>query len=113
MGKLHPDTNFEKNAVQFVHDTVELEAYDTLRGYYVPEKDARYIADYVAYAFSAHYNGDENVADRPAFDEGKLGLWSRFIYSQEKYLVSGLWKDLPPADNNVTLDLSSLSSPIT
>jgi len=106
VGILHPDTDFAKNARQFVLDNVSREAYGTLRKYLVPERDAHYIADYAGAAFTAHYNGDEEAADRPSFDENKLGLWSRFIYSMEKYVIDGLWKDLPPADNNVTLDLS-------
>jgi hypothetical protein len=72
----------------------------------VPKKDIDYIADAAGDAFSAHYSGDENPALRPPFDEKKLGLWGRFVYGQFKYAMDGLWADLPPADNNVSLDLS-------
>lgn len=104
--KLHPNTNFAKDANQFVFNTVEAEAYKTLRKYYVSEKDAKTIADYVSAGFVEHYKGDENIKDRPAFDVNKLSLWSRIIYSQEKYVVNGLWKDSPSEDNNVTLNLN-------
>jgi 3',5'-cyclic AMP phosphodiesterase CpdA len=106
VGKLHPGTDFEKNANAFVEKTVYNEAYKTLKKYFVSDKDDKYISTAVSKAFIAHYSGDENPSDRSAFDENKLSLWSRIIYSQEKYVVAGLWKDLPPADNNVTLDLS-------
>lgn len=102
---LHPDTDFKKNAEKFVLDRVESEAYITLRKYFVSEKDAHYLAGYIGPAFIAHYKGDENVAGRPDFDEKKLGLYSRIVYSVQKYAVDGLWQDLPPSDNNVTIDL--------
>ncbi|MCR4436004.1 MAG: metallophosphoesterase [Clostridiales bacterium] len=104
--KLHPGTDFAKNAEQFVYNTAEREAYNTLRKYLVSEKDAHSIAGYVAAGFTAHYKGDEKADDRPAFDGNKLGLWSRIVYLRQKYAADGLWKDLPPADNNVVLDLA-------
>lgn len=107
--KLHPGTDFAKNAEQFIHNTVESEANKTLRKYLVTAKDAHYLANYVAAGFTAHYKGDENAAACPAFEENKLGLWGRLIYAQQKYVVNGLWKDLPPADNDVILDLSECS----
>lgn len=106
VGKIHPGTDFEKNAGQFVYDTVEKEAYNTLRYYLVPEADADYLADYVAAGFVEHYKGDEVEKQKPDFDEGKLGLWGRIVYKIQKYAPDGLWKDLKPHDNNVTLDLS-------
>jgi hypothetical protein len=56
-------------------------------------------------AFAAHYAGDEKAALRPHFDKKKLNLWSRFIYSKQKYVLDGLWTDLYPSDNNVDIDL--------
>lgn len=104
--KYKPGTDFAKNASDFVAETVKIEAYNTLRKYKVSEKDSNYIADNVAAAFLAHYNGDEDETKKPVLDAGKLNLWSKLIYSQERYVINGLWKDLPPADNNVTIDLN-------
>lgn len=109
IGELHPGTDFEKNADQFLWDTVEGKVYDTLRKYRVPEQDAHIIAHYIAAGFVAHYRGDENVSEEPVFDESKLCLWSRVVYSTQKYVADGLWKDLPPADNNLTIDLGHSS----
>ena len=103
--QIHPGTDFAANARAFVKKTVKLEAIKTLKQYKVSDKDADYIADAVGDAFSAHYSGDENPALRPPFDTSKLGLWGRFIYSQEKYALDGLWTDLPPADNNARFNL--------
>lgn len=104
--KLRPGTDFANKAEEFVNTTVELEAFKTLRKYFVTKKDAKYISSYVGAAFCAHYKGDENPNDVPDFDKDKLNLWSRFIYSQQKYVIEGLWRDLAPSDNNVTIDLN-------
>ncbi len=106
-GKLHPGTDFAENAQQFVSSSVNRKAFETLKKYFVPDKDAHYMSDYISSAFIAHYNGDENAAGKPAFEENKLGLWSRIVYFMEKYAAKGLWEDTPPADNNTTLELGS------
>ncbi|MDR3645859.1 MAG: metallophosphoesterase [Clostridia bacterium] len=106
VGELHPGTDFAKKALAFETDVLETQTAKVLRKYFVPESDASYIAKYIALAFEAHYSGDENPAKRPAFDESRLSFWGRVAFSVEKYVPQGLWSDLPPADNNVTLDLS-------
>jgi len=55
----------------------------------------------------AHYWGDEDLSKQPAFDESKLALWSRIVYATQRYVVEGIWQDLQPSDNNLTLDLSN------
>ncbi|MCL2461551.1 MAG: metallophosphoesterase [Defluviitaleaceae bacterium] len=103
--KLHPGTDFAQTSMAFVKANVVGEARKTLKKYFVSDKDADYIADAVGDAFMAHYAGDEDPAQRPAFDTAKLSLWGRIVYGMEGYVVDGLWKDLPPADNNVDLTL--------
>ncbi|MCL2084616.1 MAG: metallophosphoesterase [Oscillospiraceae bacterium] len=104
--KLRPGTDFAQNAKAFVKQTVMFEALDTLYKYKVSQKDAEYIADAVGDAFAAHYDGDADTAARPAFDAGRLGLWGRIVYQMQKYVLDGLWNDLPPADNDVSFSLS-------
>lgn len=106
IGKIHPGTSFEKDGTAFVKKTVVGEAVATLNKYHVTGSDADYIANAVGAAFIAHYNGDENAALRPAFDENRLSIWGRIVYSQEKYVLDGLWSDLPPSDNNCVINLS-------
>jgi hypothetical protein len=96
-------------ALTFVRKTVWLEAYNTLKKYFVSDKDADYIANIVADAFLAHYNGDEDASKRVPIDKSRLNLWGRLIYSQYAYVIDGMWQDLPPADNNVTLNLAGTS----
>ena len=104
--KVYPGTDFGINALAFVKKNIIHEAFKTLRKYKTSIKDAEYIADHVGTAFNVHYAGDENPALRPVFDKSRLGLWGKFIYSQQKYVLEGLWVDLPPADNNVSFSLS-------
>ncbi|MCL2801560.1 MAG: metallophosphoesterase [Treponema sp.] len=103
--KLYPETDFAKNAHAFVKQTVMLEASNVLRRYRVSEKDIAIIVDAVGDAFTAHYSGDEDPSLRPDLDKSKLSLWGRFILSQQQYALDGLWEDLYPADNNVSIQL--------
>jgi hypothetical protein len=102
---LYPGSDFADNAHAFVKRTVMLEAGNVLRGFNVSEKDIAIITDAVGDAFVAHYNGDEDPSKRPPLDKSKLGIWGRFVLSTQQYALDGLWQDLPPRDNNVTLDL--------
>ncbi|MCL1918024.1 MAG: metallophosphoesterase [Peptococcaceae bacterium] len=102
--KLRPDTDFAERAREFARDSVIAEAYRTLRSYKVPEEDAKYLAEAAGDGFMAHYYGDVDLAMRPVFDENKLGLWARAIYTtQLKYVMEGLWEDLSPGNNSVVL----------
>ena len=104
--KVYPgDPCFAEAATAFVKKTVVLEAYNTLKKYKVSDKDSEYIADAVGDGFVAHYNGDEVTADKPDFDANRLGLWGRIVYAIQKYVVDGLWVDLPPGDANVSFSL--------
>lgn len=103
--RLHPGTDFAENAKAFVKQTVYLEAFDTLKRYRVSDKDSDIIADAVSDAFIAHYYGDEDPSQRPELDKSRLGLWGRIVLAVQQYVLDGLWVDLPPADNNVTLNV--------
>ncbi len=105
IGGLNLGDEFIKQANQFVFNTVEKEAAITLMDFKVPEEDAHKIAGQVAYAFSAHYSGDEDASAKPVFNTKEIGLWSRVVFKVKEYVVDGLWVDLEPADNNVVLDL--------
>ena len=101
--RLYPGTDFASNAIAFVKKTVILEAAKVLRKYNVSEKDIAIIADAVGDAFNAHYSGDENLLLKKSVDKSKLSLWGLFVLGKQQYIIDGLWADLKPADNNVTL----------
>lgn len=93
-------------ARDFVKRSVARETVGILSRFMVSEKDADYLADAVSDAFVAHYAGDADIRLWPEFDPGRLSLWGRVVYATQKYILDGLWTDLPPADNNVIIDLN-------
>ena len=99
------DDEFIANSLAFVKQTIYNEAYKTLKGYYVSDKDADYIASVIALAYVAHYDGNEDDAEPITIDKSKLNLWSKLVYSQYEYAIDGLTKDLPPADTDCTFSL--------
>jgi 3',5'-cyclic AMP phosphodiesterase CpdA len=105
LDKFRAGTDFAGKAWEFARNSVIAEAYATLRSYNVSEEEAQYIATGVGDGFMAHYYGDEDAAARPPFDENQLSVWGRAVYYTQKYVLEGLWQDVPPADNNVVLPL--------
>jgi len=104
--RLKPGTDFGAEARAFVLSTIASEAYDVSRSYKVSQEQSRYIADHLAPAFVAHYEGDEDPLAKPEIDNSKLDLWGQFIWSQQRYVADGLWDDPEPADNDVVLPLT-------
>ncbi|MDR0221215.1 MAG: metallophosphoesterase [Lachnospiraceae bacterium] len=103
--ELYPETDFAENSRAFVKELIMLEARNILKEYNVSDADADIIADAVGDAFVAHYNGEEDPSERLPLDESRLSLWGRIVLSTQRYVLEGLWKDLEPADNSVTLGL--------
>lgn len=105
---LRSDTDFEKKGTEFVNDNIVGLAYDKLRSYGVNENDAKLISESVGTAFIAHYNGDEDKDNMLKFDESKLTLWSKIVFSTQRYVIDGLRNDTSmPKDNNCIIDLAT------
>jgi len=80
----------------------------TIMKYNVDEKEASMLAKQVAEAFAAHYAGDENLTPgKEPIQQWGLSLPAWFVIQFRKDLVYGLWQDLPPPDNNLTIDLKT------
>ena len=54
----------------------------------------------------AHLAGDETRPGSPATSQD-MGPWGKFIFSMRKDLLDAWQKDLPPADNRVSIDLKT------
>ena len=76
-----------------------------MKSYFVSDEDADLIAYLMAYAFIAHYQGDEDPSLRPVFDPRQLSPWGHFVFNTHSYVLDGLWTDLYPADNNTSFPL--------
>jgi hypothetical protein len=83
-------------------------AANMIAGYGVDQAEAQKLAGQVAAATIAHLAGDEKLpAGQKAIQESGLSLRAWAGVQLRKDLVESLWKDLPPPDNNVTLDLKT------
>jgi hypothetical protein len=95
---------FPEFARSYVKEGVSGIAEQTLVDMKLRPEDASHLASQIGDAFSAHYAGDEIYRDPPLDLEG-VNLKGRFIISFRKKLVWGLYNDLPPADNDITINL--------
>jgi len=103
--KSHP-TDFPAYAKQYLLDGIAGIAANTLQGYKVDRPEAEKIAKEIAQGFAAHYAGDEQLAaGQSTVTETGLSPLAWLVIQYRKDLITGLWKDLPPPDNNVTLNL--------
>lgn len=104
--KSHP-TDFPAFGKQYLLDGIAIIAVNTLTGTYkVDRTEAENIGDEAAVAFAAHYAGDEKLAPgQQAVIESGLSPLGWVVIQMRKDLMIGLWNDLPPADNNITLNL--------
>jgi len=103
----HPD-DFQEYARAYVQSGIEGIATHTIMGYKVNQAEAEKLAGQVAQAFVAHYSGDESLpAGQEALQSSGLSIPGLVVVLFRKNLVIGLWNDLPPPDNNVTIDLKT------
>jgi len=103
--KSHP-TDFPAYAKQYLMDGIAGIATNTLQGYKIERPEAEKIAKEIAVGFGAHYGGDEQLAPGQVMvTENGLSPLAWLVIQYRKDLITGLWKDLPPPDNNVTLNL--------
>lgn len=103
----HPD-GFQEYARKYVLEGIKGIATQVIQGYRVERAEAEDLARQVAEAFVAHYAGDEKLrtGQEPMRTQG-LSLTGWFVVTSRKDLVQGLWHDLEPADNNITIDLKT------
>ncbi len=103
----HPN-DFQEYARAYVQSGIQGIATRTIMAYKVNQAEAEKLAGQVAQAFVAHYSGDESLpAGQEALQSSGLSIPGRVVVLFRKNLVIGLWNDLPPPDNNVTIDLET------
>ncbi len=76
----------------------------------LPESDKKTFGEILSRAIIAHYHGDEQLSEEEKVDLDavikKLKTVSPQYASMLKAAAYGLWTDLSPADNNITIDLN-------
>ena len=103
--KSHP-TDFPQYARQYLLDQVAGIATKTLMGYGIGQAESENIGKQISQGFAAHFAGDEKLApgQQPVIETGLSPLaWAVIQYRKD--LIVGLWNDVPPADNNITINL--------
>lgn len=98
---------FAEYSRQFVYDGIAGIARDTLKKYGLDAGEIETLVPQISRAFLAHYAGDEiPPADGNLIKTEGLSLMGSLVVGNQKGLVEGLWDDLPPKDNNLTINLA-------
>ncbi len=99
-------TDFESYAANFVFEGTRKLANTSLAKYRVAEDQHDLINSQIAKAYAAHLNGDEKIPET-VIDTKGFGVWLRFVAWMQEDLLEGWWTDLPPGDNNLTINLAT------
>jgi hypothetical protein len=99
--------DFLSYSEEFVRDGIISIAVEIMRDLGVNQEAAQRISPRVADAVIAHYQGDEEFPGGEMLPKENIGLMGRLVVSNRKDLVEGLWNDLPPVDNDITIDLAT------
>jgi len=96
----------EDYAREFVKSRVSSLLERKLEFFLVPKAEAQLIAERYADAYLALSRGDENPAPGDdSFPSGIRSLGGRLAAERYSGLLKSLWRDLPPADNDVGFSL--------
>jgi Predicted phosphohydrolases len=98
---------FPEAGAEFVRKNFTEEVREDLKKYRLSDADAAVLAKSTAAALIAHDNGDEDPSRRRLPELETLSPYGKLAYETVlKRIDDGLWQDLPPADNNCTLNLN-------
>ncbi len=99
--------NFWEYSRDFVHEGTARIAARQLRSYGVSGDEASALASQIADAFAAHFRGDEHFTGTEMIRTRGLSPWASFVIGMRKDLITGLWTDTEPPDNDLGIDLAS------
>jgi len=103
----HP-TDFPQYGQAYLEGGIAGIASRTIQKYGIDAAEADKLAGQVAKAFVAHYSGDEKLpAGQVAISAEGMSGRAKLVVNNRKDLVEGLWADLEPQDNNITIDLKT------
>jgi len=103
--KSHP-TDFPAYARQYLLEGMTVYIAKILQGYKVDLPESEKIAKEIVLGYAAHLAGDEQLAPgQTMVTETGLSPLAWAVVQYRKDMIIGLWTDLPPADNNIALNL--------
>lgn len=97
--------NFTNHTKNYVQSRVKKVAEEKLDKYHINPNDKDKISNQAALAMMTHYQGNEKPLE--TLDIEGLNIWSQFIYSFYKNLLSSLYNDPAPDDLNIKIDLNN------
>ena len=97
--------DFHAYAEAYLRTGIEGIAIETMKGLGVPAGESVKLAPIISAAFAAHYNGDEKLSEEQLLPTSGLSFMGGIVVANKRALVEGLWRDLPPADNTLRVDL--------
>lgn len=97
---------FEKYTYDYAYTGTLGMVEKALGKFWVSARDIETVAPEIARAYVAHLRGDEIKPEKPIDTEG-LGLLGKVAMKFQGNLIEGWNTDLPPADNNIIIDLKS------
>jgi 3',5'-cyclic AMP phosphodiesterase CpdA len=100
-------SSFQDFARESLYGGISRIAVTTMKGLGIREAEASTIAPQIADAFLAHYAGDEQFTGTEMLKSKGLSLMAAIVVGSRKDLVTGLWHDLPPADNALDIELTT------
>ena len=100
------ETGFQAYAADTVYQGTVVMADTALKKYRVGDAGRQRLAPQISRAYVTHLKGDEPP---PAIvvNTEDLGLWAGLVTWLKADLISGWTTDLPPADNQLTIDLAA------
>ena len=101
----HPNEFAEYSDKYVFEGTLKL-ADKALAKYRVSENDRVYINPQISKAYATHLKGDE-VKPGQVLDTSNIGIWAKLIVYMQENLIYGWYTDLPPGDNQLTIDLTN------
>lgn len=102
---MYPE-NFPAYSRAYVHAGIAGIAEEVMMSMWLKQEDAQKLSGQIGDAFIAHYEGDEPTVDR-YLDVSGVGLLGRLMILTKRRLIKELHTDLPPADNEVVIDLDN------
>jgi hypothetical protein len=99
--------DFSDYSKKYLLAGIEGIAIETMKGLGVPADEAKRLAPQISAAFAAHYAGDESFTGTETLTTKGLSFMGGIVVANKKPLVDGLWKDLPPRDNDIRIDLAT------
>ena len=99
--------NFWQYSRDFVHQGTMRIAMQAMRSYGISSQEASTIAAQVADAFVAHFRGDEYFSGADMLGTRGLSPLAGLVVGMRRDLVTSLWNDPEPRDNDLVIDLAA------